>query len=282
MKKTILFSYLLLLNVLGFSQNTSTLNELRITDSRKFVDTCVITFQYKMVSIPNANNPDKQKFSTMMLQIGRKMSKFFDYEQFKMDSIIQQYDKEKKSSGEIFTLLLSSGIGKKTSGMNYFKNYPEGKNTYTNDIPFVGYFQYSEENVKMNWKTERADSVVCDYQCKKATTTFRGRNYTAWYAVEIPISDGPWKFWGLPGMILKVSDDEGHYSFECESIMKPRQTNLIYMLDKKYINTTRKEYNEILKKFFENPNAFIESSGIIKGELPKIKPRPYNPIELSE
>ncbi|RQE01044.1 GLPGLI family protein, partial [Prevotella intermedia] len=42
-------------------------------------------------------------------------------------------------------------------------------------------------------------------ECKKATTNFRGRYWEVWYTEDIPISQGPWKLCGLPGMILKAN-----------------------------------------------------------------------------
>lgn len=47
---------------------------------------------------------------------------------------------------------------------------------------------------------------ILDYKCIKATTRFRGRDYTAWVTKELPINDGPWKFYGLPGLILQIED----------------------------------------------------------------------------
>lgn len=49
---------------------------------------------------------------------------------------------------------------------------------------------------------------------------FRGRSYVAWFTMDIPIENGPWKFAGLPGLILKVYDDKKLYDFECVKIEK--------------------------------------------------------------
>lgn len=63
---------------------------------------------------------------------------------------------------------------------------------------------------------------ILDYKCNKATTTFHGRDYEVFYTSEIPISNGPWKFGGLPGMILKVvaTNDDETYKMECFGIGK--------------------------------------------------------------
>ena len=49
----------------------------------------------------------------------------------------------------------------------------------------------------MEWKLVDGDSIICEYPCKKAITTFRGRTWTVWYTLDLPYSDGPWKLCGL-------------------------------------------------------------------------------------
>jgi GLPGLI family protein len=62
-------------------------------------------------------------------------------------------------------------------------------------LPF---YWYSEETPKINWKLSDETKTMIGYNCKKATCRFRGRNYIAWYAMDIPIKAGPYKFSGLP------------------------------------------------------------------------------------
>ena len=54
---------------------------------------------------------------------------------------------------------------------------------------------------------------MCGYVCQKATTTYGGREWTVWYTPDIPVSAGPWKFQGLPGLIMAANDSEGIFSF---------------------------------------------------------------------
>ena len=71
-----------------------------------------------------------------------------------------------------------------------------------------------------DWQLQEGDSIVCEYTCQKAVTTFRGRTWTVWYTLDIPYSDGPWKFCGLPGLILHAYDSEGMFRFNCIGIEK--------------------------------------------------------------
>ena len=65
----------------------------------------------------------------------------------------------------------------------------------------------------MKWEIlTNEHKTVLGYPCTAARTRFRGRTYKAWFTPEIPVSDGPWKFGGLPGLILEVEEPEYHFT----------------------------------------------------------------------
>lgn len=70
------------------------------------------------------------------------------------------------------------------------------------------------------WTLSDESRKITQFTCNKATTTFRGRTYTAWYTTELPVIGGPWKFDGLPGLILEVSSDDGVLSIKAVRIEK--------------------------------------------------------------
>jgi GLPGLI family protein len=72
----------------------------------------------------------------------------------------------------------------------------------------------------MSWQLDKTQKVILGYSCKKATCTFRGRNYEAFYAEKIPISNGPFKFGGLPGLILEISSTDKFIRYEAVQIVK--------------------------------------------------------------
>ena len=76
-------------------------------------------------------------------------------------------------------------------------------------------YEYSEMMPDFQW-TFIPDTAmtVLGYQCMAASTEFRGRRYTVWFAPDIPISAGPWKFCGLPGLIMAVEESTGVFSWE--------------------------------------------------------------------
>ncbi|MBR4433543.1 MAG: GLPGLI family protein [Bacteroidaceae bacterium] len=143
-------------------------------------------------------------------------------------------------------------------------------------------FLYEEELPKQVWKVCDETQEILSYSCQKATTQYLGRDYTAWFTTKIPISNGPWKFGGLPGMILNVADAEGHYVFECTGIEQLKEKVPIVKYEFNYIKTTRKELNKVIKRMHDDLMAYIQSADpnvrvqIREGATAK---QPYNPIE---
>lgn len=78
-----------------------------------------------------------------------------------------------------------------------------------------------EKRPNLNWKFVNETKKISKFNCKKATTTFRGRNYVAWYTQDIPLPYGPWKIQGLPGMILEVKTEDNFISILFKEIKYP-------------------------------------------------------------
>lgn len=71
-----------------------------------------------------------------------------------------------------------------------------------------------------HWQISTETKQLGKYNCVKATGAFRGREYTVWFAKELPISAGPWKLAGLPGIILEAESVDGFYKFTFVNLTK--------------------------------------------------------------
>ena len=72
---------------------------------------------------------------------------------------------------------------------------------------------------------------------------------TAWYTLDVPVSNGPGEYWGLPGLILEIN--AGRTTVLCtEVILNPKEKILIEA-PKKGTKISRKEFNEMLKEKME-------------------------------
>lgn len=81
--------------------------------------------------------------------------------------------------------------------------WPVGKTT-VREIVFPNEFEGRESTPEIHWQLIDDTQTVSGYLCQKAKATFRGVEWCAYYTEEIPSSAGPWKLYGLPGMIVKV------------------------------------------------------------------------------
>lgn len=244
------------------------ISDYQVVDSGRFV------IRYSLDFVEDPDKLTVKESDIILLELGKNISKSYSYNLYRFDSI------------------LTDGVSKGTPGLPFiqktvpplevFKNYPKGKITVTYRSPYQGpVFKYIEDEVNFNWIVHREKKNILGYTCQKATSTFRGRTWTAWFTNEIPVSDGPWKFCGLPGLILSVSDDKEHYSYNCIGI--DNKTTSIKVWDWKYENTTREKLNAFIKRAYESPLDYMKASGQkvnFIGMGSTNASIPFNPIEL--
>ena len=145
-----------------------------------------------------------------------------------------------------------------------YKGLPaEGKLTYlyTN----LCKFKYEEPISKMKWKMLGKDSVIAGYPCQLAESNFRGRTWKAWFTLDIPIPNGPWKLGGLPGLILKATDHTGWYDFDCAGIQNITAQPIT--VPKENFETMKpKEYFHLLRLRHEHFGEFLQRQDGASGE----------------
>jgi GLPGLI family protein len=119
---------------------------------------------------------------------------------------------------------IKGGVVSGENDPDKFYRYLFVKNIAKNKIYFVGRTHFGksvdvEDTLhNMKWQFTSDKKTILDFPCKSAKTNFRGRNYTAYYTEKIPISNGPWKFGGLPGLILEISSEDGEFSWIVQNI----------------------------------------------------------------
>ena len=139
------------------------------------------------------------------------------------------------------------------SEININKDFNKG--LFQSKIPLTFVNNYMEESLVQNWTlTDEVDTIM-GLVCSKATTKYGGRKYLAWFTPEIPVMDGPYVFAGLPGLILRVKDDEDFYIFEATEIQVGRQS-IFYdpeIINKYSQKLDRKTFVEDIIKFKNSP-----------------------------
>ncbi|PWS30665.1 GLPGLI family protein [Pedobacter paludis] len=106
--------------------------------------------------------------------------------------------------------------------------------------------------LNFKWIITKEKRKILNFNCTKAQLNFRGRLYEAWFANDIPIQNGPWKFCGLPGLIIKINDDKKIFTYELTGIdLKTKIDKNIVSVPSSYLKDepiTHKEYIMLLNK----------------------------------
>jgi GLPGLI family protein len=143
------------------------------------------------------------------LDIVKDKSIYQDFTITAQDSIIKIAVEEMQKSKTWKDL--SKTIKMPKFAFKIYKLYPDMKEQYVDRIS-KNLFAY-EENIKFDWKILSDKEKIGEYNTQKATTEFGGRKWTAWFSTDIPFQDGPYKFYGLPGLIVKIEDEGKNYSW---------------------------------------------------------------------
>ena len=86
--------------------------------------------------------------------------------------------------------------------------YVNKNETYFTDTTWKGTLLIKESLFNWDWKLLGEKKKIGKFNCQNASIEFRGRTFIAWFTTDIPVGFGPYKFKGLPGLILEVYDSE--------------------------------------------------------------------------
>lgn len=207
----------------------------------------------------------KTRDDLLILKIGKDISKSYSYYSFQVDSISAMPNGDKIAGKMISDALKSGDFMKgnyphKRMRTYVYKNNPHGRMTVTDGISLQDYI-YEDELNAQNWQFADSTKTILDYNCQMATCDFRGRQWTAWFAPDIPISDGPWKFGGLPGLIMEVYDLGSQYHFTIIGLQKVENEPIIFsettVGSKRFEKTNRKDFLKANKNFQMDVNGYI-------------------------
>lgn len=110
---------------------------------------------------------------------------------------------------------------------------------------------------KLNWNILPEKKKITIYNVQKATVNYGGRDWTAWFTPDIPISDGPYIFCGLPGLILTLEDDKSQYSFNVVEIKK--NNGELFDARKKAISIDWNQFHQLALSYYDHPNRELEN-----------------------
>lgn len=171
-----------------------------------------------------------------------------------------------------------------------YKDYQDNELILAEKV-FQYELKYEQDLKQIDWEIQPENKEILGFSVQKATGTFAGRNYIAWFAPELPFSDGPYKFSGLPGLILEISDLQGHYDFSLTGFQElEKPVDKLLNLDN-YKAVSQKELDQFRDDYDRDPIGTMQKAGVKFGwseedeaktrkELSEKYKKRNNPIEL--
>ena len=221
---------------------------------------CLYRYVYTFDTLKNELRDD-----LLILQIGKEVSKCYSYYTFQSDSLQRTPDGAKVWSELFRRATEKDGIygdfPHVRMGTYVYKNYPTGQMTITDRISSQGY-RYADSLHAQTWTMGDSTREVLGYTCQQATANFRGRRWTAWFATDIPVSDGPWKLGGLPGLILEAYDDGQQHVFTAVGLERVKDEPIIFNQkdghNRRFEPTNRLDFLRMERRFLMDSNSFIQ------------------------
>ena len=222
------------------------------SDKYQVIDTAryEITYQINAKLNPNPKYSFVAYEDVQTLLIGKNVSATYSRDILKAREVADEELRKGAQSVEGFYDI--------TFPEDVFKGYPKPGELTSSYRLFLsaGYGQYTEVLPSFKWQILSESKEILGYKCQKAQGEFCGRKYIAWFTSDIPHSDGPWKFCGLPGLILAVQDTDGYFVFTCIGI-ENKQSKPIRFWTYPHIKSTRESYEQSSNACISNLSSSV-------------------------
>ncbi len=203
------------------------------------LDSATIKVTYTLNWKEDTNNLKQERSEKMILLAGEDKRMFMGKNFYELYII----GRKAESEGKLQSFFDRNEMQNYSTRFSYriLKNYPKGYYTYYDKV-IPDYLQYSESFSVFKWELLNETDSIREYPVQKARCIYGGREWIAWYTSSIPINDGPYKFQGLPGLIVKIHDSKEHYTFELDEIERYEEYLYVEFEDRGWINTTRENF----------------------------------------
>nr|WP_314493269.1 GLPGLI family protein [uncultured Chryseobacterium sp.] len=210
-------------------------------------------FVYQVTMKSDASDKADVKTENAYLDISAEKSMFYSENRIKRDSVMKANFQSGGARG-----FNRDQMESLRSNINYSIE-KDKKNQKTLYRDRLGRDMYSyEEDRPLEWKILSETTKIGEYKVQKAETDFGGRKWTAWFTADLPYQDGPYKFSGLPGLVVKAEDASGDYSFDLMKNYKISDFPEIATFGN-VIKVKRTDYIKQQEKFKTDPMSFMNS-----------------------
>lgn len=208
------------------------------------------------------------KTDLMFLDIGKTTAKFYSRHEQIRDSVSSSGIENGLFPHEIVENLRNFKKGRKTIVYNFID-----ENLFHTTEGLIKYFSYKEERILPSWKIGEEKKEIAGYNCQQATANYLGREWIVFFTPEIPINLGPWKLWGLSGLIVEAKDKDNLFSFKLDGFEVMKSESPIFYIKetasgKPHATLRKREFQKMEKLFYKDFLEFtrlfiIEGNGRI-------------------
>ena len=225
----------------------------------------------------------------MILDVDKQRAMFYSYKLYQSDS----------------TIISNEKIGRPTMSKSMDYEFMILKKTAIKQISKIhrilyDIYELQEDYPNFNWKILSETKKINNLTCQKATLDYKGRTWEAWFTLDLPYSEGPYLFNGLPGLIISINDVKKNYIFNMYGLIKDYHD--IYESNQRFksIKINKDQLEKVHIDYYNDPYKEAKAGKIMmnfkneKGEkitpnwneLTKYKQEEIkqnnNPIELSD
>ncbi|HSJ66399.1 MAG TPA: GLPGLI family protein [Anditalea sp.] len=245
-------------------------------------------FFYDVKAVIDTSDHKIKTSDYMVLWSNEKYSVFQSYYGFENDNFKRVLSQKIDETGVIdATGFINEMKTRKKESFTYKIHKNKSKKLISfHDKLFSDFYKYDQDLGKLKWIIHSDEKDVLNMPAIRATTTYAGRNYIAWFTEKIPINDGPYIFHGLPGLIVELYDEEEHYYFVLKEIEK-REVEMSVIVPRKSIQVSRSEFLKTKRKHFANvalglpPHILSNMNAQQLKNLQERYDRANNPLELN-
>ena len=225
---------------------------------------------YKLSHAYDTTDAKKINVEDFYLQLGANSWNYKSYTKFLRDSAV--FADSKKAGHFVPPLARNKGTSEEIFIL------PIRKKLYFRPNNLIGNYLLSQKLPELNWKLENHRKKVGSYTCQKASCTFNGRSYTAWFTSELPFKAGPWKLQGLPGLILEAYDSTGRIKFDFVGFRPVKNGNILESGEKQNALIAWQDFKKIVRSYESDPKTFFERrlNATISNSAPFPKTLKYN------
>ncbi len=249
----------------------------------------IFTLLIILPSLILAQEKTIQNVANYNVNINMGMSTSIDYSLFFNKNFSLFYQKNKNESNKNETTTKQNFIEEYINSMppspeRFYYKKSNSNSIYYNDQTLQRTYDIVDHDISYDWKISNETKKVGNFSCIKATTRFRGRDYTAYFTTDIPLPFGPNKWFGLPGLILEIYDNDYLYHAQVATIHLGTINTILNDLHKEVNNKNFITHKTFLKKVCEDKDEF---ASIMQSRLPKgisnfTAHTPSNPLEIIE